>query len=204
MPNHSALRMGITGGIGSGKSLISRIFATLGIPVYDADSRAKWIMSYHEGLKSEIITFFGEEAYLPTGQLNRAYLANLTFHNGEKLAVLNSIVHPKVGQDYLTWAEAHAKAPYLLKEAALLYESNSYQSLDKTITVYAPIEVRIGRVLQRDPQRSKGEIVAIIDKQMNEEERMRRADYVIYNDGSQLVIPQVLALHEQFLGLAKS
>lgn len=198
MAGKPALQIGITGGIGAGKSLIARLFSTLGVPVYDADTRARWLMNHHLPLKKEIERFFGPEAYLPDGLLNRPYMAAQVFNDPEKMARVNALVHPKVGEDYAQWVLAHATAPYVLKEAALLFESESYRALNYTLSVVAPIGLRIRRVLRRDPHRTEQEVLAIIGQQMPEEERQQRADFLIYNDDSRPVIPQVLTLHRQF------
>jgi dephospho-CoA kinase len=198
MSGKQSLQIGITGGIGAGKSLIARLFSTLGVPVYDADTRARWLMNHHPSLKKEIESVFGPESYLPDGLLNRLYMAAQVFNDQEKLARVNVLVHPKVGEDYAQWVLAHATAPYVLKEAALLFELDSYRMLSYTLSVVAPIELRIRRVLQRDPHRTEKEVLAIIRKQMSEQERQQRADFLLYNDDSQPVIPQVLALHQQF------
>ncbi|HSI90021.1 MAG TPA: dephospho-CoA kinase [Adhaeribacter sp.] len=192
------LKIGITGGIGTGKSIVSRIFALLNVPVYDSDQRAKEVMAHNPTLKQELIAAFGPETFTDQG-LNRPYLAGLVFPDPEKLAKLNSLVHPHVKQDFITWAAAHKDAPYLLKEAALMYETEAYRQVDAMITVYAPLEIRLKRLKHRDPHRTEADIMHIIGKQLPEEDKMRRADHVIFNDDSQLVIPQVLALHGQFL-----
>ncbi|HEY4652092.1 MAG TPA: dephospho-CoA kinase, partial [Pontibacter sp.] len=119
------LKIGITGGIGVGKTIVCRMFAVLGIPVYDADTRAKWVMHHNKALKQELTTVFGAEAYTEAGELNRAYLAKTAFHNPQKLELLNSLVHPHVGNDFTEWVAANAEAPYVLKEAALMFESAS-------------------------------------------------------------------------------
>jgi dephospho-CoA kinase len=195
------LQIGITGGIGSGKSTVCKVFELLNIPIYEADSRARWLMNHHPELKQQIKVTFGQAAYTVDNQLDRAYLASQVFTDGDKVKVLNSLVHPKVGEDYLTWVADHAASPYLLNEAALMIESGRYKTLDKLITVFAPLDIRIDRVQKRDPQRSKEEIEAIIQKQITEEEKIALADYVIYNDNQQLVIPQVLAIHQELLNL---
>ena len=198
------LQIGITGGIGSGKSLICKIFQTLGVPIYDADSRARWLMAQDQELIDQIKASFGKDAYLENGEVNRPYLADRVFKDGEQIKLLNSLVHPKVGEDAIKWSKAWAgKVPYVLREAALLFESGAHKRLDRTITVFAPIEVRIERVLQRDAHRSKEQVEAIIAKQMSEEERQKLASYVILNDESQLLIPQVLRLHHEFLAAHK-
>ncbi|MGI4835789.1 MAG: dephospho-CoA kinase [Janthinobacterium lividum] len=194
-------RIGITGGIGSGKSVVARLFVALGVPVYDSDSRAKWVMAHDLGLRAQLLAAFGAETYDAAGQLNRPYLARVAFADPARLAQLNGLVHPRVGADFATWAAQQAAAghAYVLKEAALLFESGAYQGLDKIITVFAPPEVRQARVLQRDAHRTAADVARIIAQQLPEAERLGRADYVVYNDDSQLVIPQVLALHQQWV-----
>jgi dephospho-CoA kinase len=193
------LKIGVTGGIGVGKSIVCRMFDVLGIPVYDADTRAKWVMQYDQALKRELQEAFGEETYTLQGQLNRTYLASVVFNNQERLNQLNALVHPHVGTDFERWAEANASAPYLIKEAALMFESESWRQLDEIIVVSAPLDVRLRRLLKRDAHRSEADIKAIIAKQLSEEEKIARAQHVIYNDEKKLIIPQVLALHQEFL-----
>jgi dephospho-CoA kinase len=195
------LKIGITGGIGAGKTIICRLFSLLGIPVYDSDFRAKWVMQHDAWLRSELIKVFGEKSYTTSGQLDRPYLANLVFNQPEKLAQLNSLVHPRVKADFTYWLTAQKQVPYILKEAALMFESQAYKQVDKVITVSAPLPMRLARVQNRDPHRSAADIQAIIEKQLSEEERQQRADYIIFNDDQQLVIPQVLALHQTLLQL---
>lgn len=190
------LQIGITGGIGSGKTLVSKIFACLGIPVYDADSHAKELMTTDGILVSQIKKEFGDLSYLNDGTLNRKYLSEVVFNNQEKLDVLNKLVHPRVGENYTQWVKSHSNKMYVLKEAALLFETGSYQALDKIIVVHAPEEVRIKRVMHRDG-RAEQQVREIIRKQMSEEEKLKRADFIIYNDESSLIIPQVLALHNR-------
>lgn len=199
------LQLGITGGIGTGKSTVCKIFETLGIAVYDADSRAKMVMITDKILKQELKNAFGEEVYLNENEINRDYLVKTVFSNqnnndNSKVELLNSIVHPAVGRDYQNWYnENAAKSPYLLKEAALMFESDSYKVLDAIIVVHAPLEERIKRILQRDSHRSEEQIKAIISKQLPESEKLKRADFVIYNDASHSLIKQILELHEGFL-----
>lgn len=192
------LQIGITGGIGSGKSLVCKIFQTLGIPIYDADSRAKNIMTTDGILLSQIRKEFGDLSYHPDGTLNRTYLSASVFADPQKLDQLNRLVHPRVGLDYAQWVSRYQDVPYVLKEAALLYESGSDQALDYIIVVDAPVALRVKRVLQRDPQRSEKQVYDIIDKQWPDEEKKKRAHFIIHNDEQQLVIPQVLNLHNRF------
>ena len=194
------LRIGITGGIGSGKSIASRLFHALGVPVYDADTRARWLMENDGALRQELTAAFGPDTYDPAGRLNRPALAATVFGNPALLARLNALVHPHVGTDFERWATAQHKAghAYVLKEAALLFEAGSYKQLDRIITVFAPLPVRQARVLRRDPHRSAADVQAIVAKQLSEEEKMQRADYVLTNDDVQPLLPQVLALHAVF------
>ena len=195
------LRIGITGGIGSGKSIASRLFHALGVPVYDADTRARWVMENDAALRDELRAAFGADTYDATGQLNRPALAGMVFNNPARLAQLNGLVHPHVGTDFERWATVRQQAghAYVLKEAALLFEAGSYKQLDRIITVFAPLAVRTARVLRRDPQRSAADVAAIMAKQLSEDEKMLRADHVLVNDDAQPLLPQVLALHAGFL-----
>ena len=192
------LQVGITGGIGSGKSLVSRIFKCLGAHVYDADGRAKNLMSTDAELASQIKKEFGPLSYRPDGTLDRTYLGKVTFGKSDRLEKLNHLVHPRVAQDYQNWINRHSSFKYILREAALLYEAGAYKTIDKMIVVSAPENVKIKRVLARDPQRSRDDVKAIIASQWPDEEKLKRADFIIYNDNQHLVIPQVLMLHNQF------
>lgn len=195
------LKIGITGGIGTGKSIVSHLFALLNVPVYDSDHRAKQVMAHNPDLKQELIHAFGPETFTAEG-LNRTKLASIVFPDPEKLALLNSLVHPHVKQDFIDWAEKHKNAPYVLKEAALMFETEAHKQVEEMITVFAPLEIRMQRLLKRDAHRTETDLKNIIAKQLPEEEKLRRANHVIYNDDSQLVIPQVLKLHEYFLNKA--
>ncbi len=191
------LQVGITGGIGSGKSLVCRVFSCLGVPVYDSDNRAKALMTTDGILISQIRKEFGDLSYDDHG-LNRSYLAEVVFGDQDKLEKLNKLVHPRVGADYTRWL-SQQESPYILKEAALLYESGSYQQLNRVIMVYAGESVRIQRVLARDKHRTYQQVKDIIRQQWPDDEKKERADYVILNDESVLLIPQVLELHKGFI-----
>ncbi len=193
------LQVGVTGGIGSGKSLVCRIFQCLGISVYDADSRAKSLMTTDGILVSQIRQEFGDLAYHADGSLNRKYLGETVFNDPDKLELLNKLVHPRVGEDYRQWLKENSREVYVLKEAALMFEAGSYKALDKIIVVYAPEDIKVSRVLGRDLHRSEKDVRAIIKNQMPDEAKLKWADHIIFNDDSQLVIPQVLSLHQLFL-----
>ncbi|MBM3415258.1 MAG: dephospho-CoA kinase [Bacteroidetes bacterium] len=189
------LRIGLTGGIGSGKSIVAKIFETFGIPVYYADDAAKKLMNTDAGLKASIMEHFGEAAY-ENGELNRKYLASVVFSNKEKLELLNSLTHPVTIRDAGEWMQKQ-NAPYIIKEAALLFESGAEAHLDKVIGVYAPQELRVKRVMKRDGI-SAEEVMKRISRQMDEEKKMKKCAHVIINNEQELVIPQVLNLHRLF------
>jgi dephospho-CoA kinase len=195
------LKIGITGGIGSGKTVVAKVFETLGIPVYYSDDAAKRLMNEDETLKEEIRSQFGEESYID-GKLNRAFIASVVFSNPDKLALLNSIVHPVTIADAHQWM-LQQTTPYAIKEAALIFESGSNKELDKVIGVYAPAPLRILRAMQRDHS-DREEVLARMKRQMNEEEKMRLCDYVITNDEQTMILPQILELHQKFLKLSNS
>lgn len=187
------LKIGITGGIGSGKSIVTTFFSVLGIPIYDADSRAKFLMAKDPFLKLQLIKLFGNECF-ENNELNRKFIANQVFNNSEKLSQLNSLVHPAVGRDFENWCSQYQHLPFVVKEAALMFESDAYKQLDKIITVFAPEDIRIQRVLKRDKHRKLEDVKAIIVNQFPEDRKIALADYIIYNDNKQMVIPQVLEI----------
>ena len=198
---HLTPRIGITGGIGSGKTTVCHIFEALGIPVYYADTRAKWLTTHDPALKKAIVALLGQEAYLAEGTYNRAFVSEQVFHHADTLAALNRLVHPAVERDSATWhAEQAAKgAPYTLKEAALMVESGSYRLLDALIAVTAPEAVRIQRVMQRDGL-AETAVRARLNNQLPEAAKVALANYVVVNDGTRLLLPQVLAIHRNILG----
>lgn len=195
------LKVGITGGIGSGKTTVCRIFETLGISVYYADEQAKYLMNQDIILKKQIIKNFGEESYL-LGELNRTYLAKIVFNNDEKLHLLNNLVHPRVQRDVENWMSAHQSEKYVLKEAALLIESKSYLHLDKMIVVHAAEKIRLERVMQRDTATAE-EVKKRMSKQMDADEKLKFADYIINNDAEHSLIHQVMDIHQQLLKLSE-
>ncbi|HRP58535.1 dephospho-CoA kinase [Agriterribacter sp.] len=193
------LKIGLTGGIGSGKTTVARIFELLGIPVYYADAAAKTIMNEDESLKVLIKKHFGEAAYTG-GVLNRVYISSIVFQNKEKLALLNSLVHPATIRAAEKWMQLQ-DAAYVIKEAALIFESGSQEGLDLVIGVYAPRQLRMLRTIRRD-NISRDEVIKRMSSQVNEELKMKLCDFVLYNDEQKLLIPQVIALHERLLVLS--
>jgi dephospho-CoA kinase len=196
------VKVGITGGIGSGKTTVCKIFETLGIPIYYADVQAKSLMVSNKEVVAKIQSTFGIDTYFADGKLNRKYLADKVFQDKNLLQQLNAIVHPAVFLDTQQWYQIHAKSPYTLYETAILYESGSYKTMDKIITVFAPLEDRITRTMKRD-NCTREEVLARVNKQMLEDEKMSKADFVVYNDHSQPVIAQVLTIHQHLISLAQ-
>ena len=191
-------KIGITGGIGTGKTTVCHIFETLGIPIYYADSVAKAIMVEDETLVLKIKSLFGKNAYTAAGELNRKFIANLVFNDKNLLEKLNAIVHPALATHYEKWHKNQQNVPYTLKEAAILYEMGGHKRVDKVIVVAAPLDVRIERVMARDKV-EKMAVLNRIDKQMPEEEKLKLADFIIQNDGEHGLIEQVVNLHQQLI-----
>lgn len=202
---HRTLRVGITGGIGSGKSLVCRIFQSLGVPVYSADAEAKWLIGHDPEIKEGIIKIFGPGAYTPEGEYNRPYVANLAFADASRLKALNALVHPAVERHSRAWHEARAATgyPYTLKEAALMIESGSHRFLDHLIVVTAPETLRIQRVMQRDGL-SGEQVRARMAGQLPEADKIKLADFVVENDGVRMLIPQIWSIHSALLQKAKT
>lgn len=194
------IKVGLTGGIGSGKTVVADIFKTLGIPVFDADTAAKEIMEKDDDLISKIKAEFGEETYLGK-KLNRKSLADKVFNNNYQLEKLNAIVHPAAIQAGLDWAEEQT-APYIIKEAALMFEAGSAFNLQYVIGVYAPRPLRIKRVMERSGL-TRDEVLARMSRQINDNIKMRLCDFVIVNDEQQMILPQVLRIHELLLNKSK-
>lgn len=192
------LRIGLTGGIGSGKSTLAQIFEVLGIPVYYADDAAKMLMNTDKKLKAAIKKNFGEDSY-KNGVLDRKYLASVVFNNPVKLDLLNSLVHPVTIHDAEEWIKKQT-TPYIIKEAALLFESGAAENLDYIIGVSAPEELRIKRTMERDNV-SREDVMKRIAGQMDEEMKIGLCDFILINDEKQLLIPQVLELHNKILRL---
>jgi dephospho-CoA kinase len=194
------LRLGLTGGIGSGKSTVAQIFEVLGIPVYYADIAAKKIMNEDEGLRSAITNIFGEQAYA-NNILDRKYISSIVFSDPAKLQQLNALVHPATKKDGEAWMQEQT-SPYAIHEAALIFEANVSDRLDLVIGVSSPIELRIKRAMERDKV-SREEVLKRMEQQIDEEVKMSKCDFVLINDEQHLLIPQVLKLHEKLVGLSK-
>jgi len=186
------LKVGLTGGIGSGKTTVAEVFASFGVPVYNSDERAKYLMENDISLKAAIIENFGEESYKGKG-LNRLYLSSEVFSDKTKLEKLNNLVHPVVANDFETWC-LNQSAPFVLKEAAILIESGAYKGLDKIIVVTALENTRMDRVMARDNVKAD-EVRHRMNNQMSDSERVEHADFIIDNNGEKMLISQVKEIY---------
>lgn len=193
------LRVGLTGGIGSGKSTVAQIFEVLGVPVYYADVAGKRLMNHDPQIRSAIIQSFGERSYQGT-EIDRSFLIDEVYYNDENLQRLNAIIHPAVFKDADAWMNRQS-APYAIKEAAIIFETGSDRFLDRVIGVAAPESLRIERIKKRD-NKSETEIRFWMNKQMDADEKMSLCDFVIHNDESEMLIPQVINVHQKLLALA--
>jgi len=190
------IKTGITGGIGSGKTTVCKVFELLGIPVYYADEEAKKILDNDPDVKKNVLTVFGYEVLSEQGLIDRKKISAIVFKDQQKLAQLNSIIHPVVALHFSNWLLPYSSHKYIIKEAAILFESDAYKQVDKVITVVAPVALRIKRAMQRDGM-SLEQVEQRMKYQMNDEEKMKRSAFVIHNDEQQLLITQVIAIHEQ-------
>jgi dephospho-CoA kinase len=192
------LKVGLTGGIGSGKSTVAKIFEVLGIPVYYADEAARRVMNEDEEVRKQIIQYFGASAY-KNNQLDRAYIAGQVFNNKQKLELMNSLVHPATIRDSENWMQQQT-TPYAIKEAAIIFESGTQDQYDYIIGVTAPVSLRVLRAMKRDGS-TREQVLARMEKQIQDVIKMRLCDFVVNNDEQQAVIPQVIDLHERLLEL---
>ena len=190
------LKIGLTGGIGSGKTTVAHIFEVIGIPVYYADDAAKKLMNEDESLQQQIIQHFGARSYID-GKLNRSYLAEAVFSDSLKTKLINSIIHPATIADAENWMHKQYTA-YAIKEAALIFEANAEKNLDLVIGVSSTYELRLQRVMLRDGI-TKEAVEKRMQHQMDENKKMEHCDFIINNNDSELLIPQVIALHEKIL-----
>ena len=195
------LRIGLTGGMGCGKTTVANIFKTLGVPIYFADDAAKRLMHTDEKLKSELIKYFGSDVYI-NGQLNKSALSARVFGDRTKLNKLNSLVHPATIKDSQDWMEKQ-NAYYSIKEAALIFESNSENFLDYIIGVSSPLNLRIKRIKARDSI-SQDEIIERMSNQLDEDLKMEKCDFIIENNEEKMLIPQVISMHNKILSLNKN
>lgn len=189
-------KIGITGGIGSGKTYVASVFQSLGIPIFNADIQAKKLMTFSRKLIKLVKEEFGNDIYKDS-DLNKEKLASIVFSNSDKLQKLNSLVHPIVKEEFNNWCKKQT-SPYVIKEAAILFESNSHIGLDAVICVSAPLELRIERLLNRDDCSEK-EIKKRIENQISQEEKQKLSDYIIVNDEKELLLPKIIKIHKELL-----
>ena len=191
--------IGLTGGIGSGKTLVSKVFENLGIAVYNSDIEAKLLMNNDSDIINKFKMIFGFEIYDENNRLNKKKLADLIFNDKNKLKTVNSIVHPAVKKHFTNWVQMQ-KSPYVIKETAILFKSGIFKDVDKIITVTAPLKLRIKRISERD-NISEDDIMQRINKQTDDKFKIKNSDYIIRNDGKKLILPQILTLHKNFSDL---
>jgi len=194
------IKIGITGGIGSGKSLICEVFTRLGVPVYYADDEAHYITDHDPEIREKLISLTGDHVYSGT-ELNRQVLSAYIFNNKSLLEQVNQIIHPKVVTHFNYWCNHHADHPYIIQESAILFENDAYKYFDKIVTISAPEPIRIKRVLSRKNMTPE-KIKAILRNQLDEKEKISRSHYIVINDNRQLVLPQILHLHQIFQQLS--
>lgn len=193
------LKLGVTGGIGSGKTTVCRVFKVLGIPSFMADERAKVLMNSNVSVREQLNALAGTDLY-GRGTLDKRELARLIFNNAELLNRVNEVVHPLVFAEFDEWSK-EVSEPYVIMEAAILFESNAHLLVDKVVAITAPIEERISRVMGRSDL-TRGQVLERVNSQLDDDERNQRADYVISNSDSELIIPEILRIHEDMLRLA--
>ncbi|SMO44217.1 dephospho-CoA kinase [Saccharicrinis carchari] len=191
------ITVGVTGGIGSGKTTVCNIFGVLGVPVYNADTEARHLTNTHPEIVKKVSLLFGKDIY-NNGQLNRNKVGALVFSNKELLQQLNAVIHPLVAAHFKVWLSKHRYCSYVIKEAAILFESGAYRQVDKVVTVTAPQGVRIKRVMRRDGISEKM-VLDRMKNQMEEKEKVNKSDYIIACNDVDLVIPQVLRIHEELM-----
>ena len=190
-------KIGVTGGIGSGKSLVCSVFEHLGVPVYYADERARLLMQESGEIRKALTSLLGRKAYRQ-GELNKPFVARILFDDPHMREQINKIVHPVVFDDFLKWTRNFSDRDYVIEEAAIIFESGADRFLDKVINVYAPVKERIARLTLRDGENPE-DIRKRIHSQMTEKERRQRADFIIINDGKRMLLPQILKIHKSLL-----
>lgn len=195
------LKIGLTGGIGSGKSVVGTIFAALGVPVYEADKEARRLMERDQDMIREIKGLFGLSAY-DNGKLNREYIGRIVFADKKILNLLNAIVHPAVQKDFKNWTHQFDTAPYVVEEAAILFESGSAKQMDYIIFVKADLQTRINRVVQRDKV-SAEDVLARMESQLDESEKERQSDFIILNENGSMILPQIVDLHNKIVNFKR-
>jgi len=196
------LKIAVTGGIGSGKSVVCKIFGILNIPVFNADFEAKKLLNNDPIVRSRLRENFGNEIFSPDSKIDKQKLSSIIFNNNEKLTIVNSILHPLVMRDYEYWVEEHSNCHYNIMEAAIIIEGGFYAFMDYVVLVISPMEIKINRIVNRD-KCDKEVALKKMENQLDDESKIKRAHFLIYNDEKQFLIPQVLKIHENLLELTK-
>lgn len=191
------IKVAVTGGIGSGKSVVCKIFEKIGIPVFNADFEAKKLINTSRTIHDKLVSLFGAAIYQSNGDIHRKKMADLIFNDNFALQKVNEIVHPEVRKRFTEWAEEQ-NSPYIIQEAAIIFESKQTQSFDKIITVTAPLELKIERVIKRD-QVSKEEVYKRMQSQLPDEIKIAKSDFVIMNDEVEMIIPQIIEIHKKLI-----
>jgi dephospho-CoA kinase len=191
------IKVAVTGGIGSGKSFVCEVFEKIGIPVFNADRSAKEIMDSDNAIKEKLIYYFGADIYDEDKKLYRGKLANLIFNDKASLLKVNEIVHPAVRMEFEIWAEKQ-NAPYVIEEAAIVFESGQEHLFDKIILVYAPTELRIERVMKRD-NITRDKVLERMNNQKNDESRNEKSDFIIVNDDKEMILPQIISINSKLI-----
>lgn len=194
----AALKIGITGGIGSGKSYVCNHFASMGVPIYNADTEARNITNTNSIIREKLSILFGHQLYDNNQQLIKEALAKIIFQDKAALERVNSIIHPEVHKHFKQWYEQHQHQAYIIKEAAIMFESGSNKLMDAVVMVYAPLELRVERAMKRD-NRTRQQIMERIANQLDDEKKRKMSDYIIINDQQKMLLPQIIQLHQQFL-----
>lgn len=195
------IKVAVTGGIGSGKSVVCKVFDHLGIPVFNADTEAKRLMDADQTIKHSLVTMFGSAIYRPNGYIDRKKLANIIFNDELALQNVNHLIHPAVYQSFLTWAEKQMTS-YVIQEAAIVFENDHQHLFDQVVTVIAPHDLKIERCVQRDHS-SRDAVLERMRNQLPDEYKIERSAYVINNDEQHLMLPQILQIHKELLNYGK-
>ncbi len=190
-------KVAVTGGIGAGKTFVCEIFKKMGIPVFNADFEGKKLLDSNQGIKQKLVSLFGNDIYLPNGAINRKKLAEMVFNNQIALAKLNSIVHPVVRKNFQNWAQ-NQQAPYVIQESAIVFESKITGMFDKIVTVTAPFDLRVTRVMKRDNV-TREKVMERMKNQLPEEEKIKQSDYIIVNSGKEMILPQIINIHNSVI-----
>jgi len=191
------IKVAVTGGIGSGKSVVCKIFEKIGIPVFNADFEAKKLINTSRTIHDKLVSLFGAAIYQSNGDIHRKKMADLIFNDNFALQKVNEIVHPEVRKRFIEWGKEQ-NSPYIIQEAAIIFESKQTQSFDKIITVTAPLELKIERVIKRD-QVSKEEVYKRMQSQLPDEIKIAKSDFVIMNDEIEMIIPQIIEIHNKLI-----